>query len=181
MKFIMFTKHLEHLSYEELADTIAGIGLDGVDLTVRSPGHVLPENVKTDLPKAAKAIRARAWKSAGLRRTSTAPMPPTPRTSWRLPATWAYRSSSWAITSTKASVISNARLPRCGMPSEASNASATNTTCAAACTSTPVQTWLRWLPSSACRSRASTHRLSVSTRTLGTWAWRAALAAGFKD
>ena len=59
MKFIMFTKHLEHLSYEELADTIAGIGLDGVDLTVRNPGHVLPENVKTDLPKAAKAIRAR--------------------------------------------------------------------------------------------------------------------------
>ncbi len=59
MKFIMFTKHLEHLSYEELADTIAGIGLDGVDLTVRSPGHVLPENVKTDLPKAAKAIRDR--------------------------------------------------------------------------------------------------------------------------
>ena len=59
MKFIMFTKHLEHLSYEELADTIAGIGLDGVDLTVRSPGHVMPENVRTDLPKAAKAIRDR--------------------------------------------------------------------------------------------------------------------------
>ena len=59
MRFIMFSKHLEHLSYEELADTIAGIGLDGVDLTVRSPGHVLPENVKTDLPKAAKAIRDR--------------------------------------------------------------------------------------------------------------------------
>ena len=59
MRFILFSKHLEHLSYEELADTIAGIGLDGVDLTVRSPGHVLPENVKTDLPKAAKAIRDR--------------------------------------------------------------------------------------------------------------------------
>jgi sugar phosphate isomerase/epimerase len=59
MKFIMFSKHLEQLNYEELADTIAEIGLDGVDLTVRSPGHVLPENVKTDLPKAAKAIRTR--------------------------------------------------------------------------------------------------------------------------
>ncbi len=59
MKFIMFTKHLEHLNYDEVADTIADIGLNGVDLTVRSPGHVLPENVKTDLPKAAKAIRDR--------------------------------------------------------------------------------------------------------------------------
>jgi len=45
MKFIMFSKHLEQLNYEELADTIAEIGLDGVDLTVRSPGHVLPDGL----------------------------------------------------------------------------------------------------------------------------------------
>ena len=55
MRFILFSKHLEHLSYEELADTIAGIGLDGVDLTVRSPGHVLPENVKTDPPQSCQS------------------------------------------------------------------------------------------------------------------------------
>ncbi len=59
MKYLMLSKPLENLSYEELADTVAGLGMDGVDLTVRSPGHVLPERVKTDLPKAAQAMRSR--------------------------------------------------------------------------------------------------------------------------
>jgi len=35
------------------------MGFDGVDLTVRPGGHVLPENVRTDLPKAVKAVRER--------------------------------------------------------------------------------------------------------------------------
>ena len=59
MKYLVLSKPLENLSYEELADTVAGLGMDGVDLTVRSPGHVLPERVKTDLPKAAQAMRSR--------------------------------------------------------------------------------------------------------------------------
>jgi sugar phosphate isomerase/epimerase len=59
MQYLMLSKPLENLSYPELADTVAAIGMDGVDLTVRSPGHVLPERVKTDLPLAAKAIRER--------------------------------------------------------------------------------------------------------------------------
>ena len=59
MKYLMLSKPLENLSYAELADTIADLGMDGVDLTVRSPGHVLPERVKTDLPQAAEAIRSR--------------------------------------------------------------------------------------------------------------------------
>jgi len=33
------------------------MGFDGVDLTVRPKGHVLPENVLTDLPKATKAMQ----------------------------------------------------------------------------------------------------------------------------
>ncbi len=59
MKYLMLSKPLEYLSYPELADTVADLGMDGVDLTVRSPGHVLPERVKTDLPKAAAAMRSR--------------------------------------------------------------------------------------------------------------------------
>lgn len=59
MKYLMLSKPLENLSYPELADTVADLGMDGVDLTVRSPGHVLPERVKTDLPRAAAAIRSR--------------------------------------------------------------------------------------------------------------------------
>ena len=59
MKFLMLSKPLEDLSYDALADTVADLGMDGVDLTVRAPGHVLPERVKTDLPRATQAIRSR--------------------------------------------------------------------------------------------------------------------------
>jgi len=59
MKYLMLSKPLENLSYPELADTVVDLGMDGIDLTVRSPGHVLPERVKTDLPKAAEAMRSR--------------------------------------------------------------------------------------------------------------------------
>ena len=45
-----------------MADAAADLGFDGVDLTVRPKGHVLPENVNEDLPKAVEAI-----KKAGLR------------------------------------------------------------------------------------------------------------------
>jgi sugar phosphate isomerase/epimerase len=52
----VFSKHLQFLNYDEMAETAAEIGFDGVDLTVRRGGHVLPENVKRDLPLAVKAI-----------------------------------------------------------------------------------------------------------------------------
>lgn len=53
----VFSKCLQFLSYEELGEEVAKMDFDGVDLTVRSGGHVLPENVASDLPKAVKAIR----------------------------------------------------------------------------------------------------------------------------
>jgi sugar phosphate isomerase/epimerase len=40
-----------------MAEVAADIGFDGVDLTVRPGGHVLPENVAKDLPKAVAAIK----------------------------------------------------------------------------------------------------------------------------
>jgi sugar phosphate isomerase/epimerase len=54
----VFSKHLQFLDYPALAKTCKKLRLDGVDLTVREGGHVLPENVTTDLPKAVEAIRA---------------------------------------------------------------------------------------------------------------------------
>lgn len=52
----IFSKHLQWLDYEAMANTAARLGFNGVDLTVRPKGHVLPENVVTDLPRAVEAI-----------------------------------------------------------------------------------------------------------------------------
>lgn len=59
VKICIFSKHLQFLDYDGMADTIADIGLDGADLTIRPGGHVLPENVEQDLPRAVKAIQQR--------------------------------------------------------------------------------------------------------------------------
>ncbi|MEX0772784.1 MAG: TIM barrel protein [Balneolales bacterium] len=53
----VFSKHLHFLDYAEMARTAADLGFDGVDLTVRPDGHVVPEQVQRDLPKAIEAIR----------------------------------------------------------------------------------------------------------------------------
>jgi sugar phosphate isomerase/epimerase len=54
----LFSKHLEWIrDYSRLADTVASIGFEGVDLTVRENGHVDPKRVEEDLPKACEAIR----------------------------------------------------------------------------------------------------------------------------
>lgn len=53
----IFSKHLQFLDYKSLGEMAAEMGFAGVDLTVRPNGHVLPENVSTDLPKAVDAIR----------------------------------------------------------------------------------------------------------------------------
>jgi sugar phosphate isomerase/epimerase len=54
---VLFTKHVGWMDYTQLADALANLGFDGADLTVRPGGHVLPENVERDLPKAVEAIR----------------------------------------------------------------------------------------------------------------------------
>ena len=54
----VFSKHLQFLDYREMAKAAADIGFDGVDLTVRPKGHVNPENVENELPKAIEAITA---------------------------------------------------------------------------------------------------------------------------
>ncbi|MGH9663417.1 MAG: hypothetical protein ACRD9L_03220 [Bryobacteraceae bacterium] len=56
--FCFFSKHLPNLNYDELGKTLRDAGFDGVDLTVRPKGHVLPERADRDLPRAVEAIRA---------------------------------------------------------------------------------------------------------------------------
>ncbi|HET7215012.1 MAG TPA: sugar phosphate isomerase/epimerase family protein [Terriglobia bacterium] len=53
----LFSKPVPQLNWKELAESTKRAGFGGVDLTVRSEGHVLPERAETDLPKAVEAIR----------------------------------------------------------------------------------------------------------------------------
>ena len=53
----LFSKHLQFLGYNDMSEAAADMGFDGLDLTVRPKGHVLPENVKSDLPKAVEAMK----------------------------------------------------------------------------------------------------------------------------
>ncbi len=55
-EFSVFSKHLHFLSWSEMAAAAKEIGFDGIDLTVRKAGHVLPERAAEDLPKAKEAI-----------------------------------------------------------------------------------------------------------------------------
>lgn len=57
LKVSIFSKHLQWLNWDEMAVTAKEMGFDGIDLTVRPEGHVLPERVVEDLPKAVAAIR----------------------------------------------------------------------------------------------------------------------------
>lgn len=57
-----FSKHLAENDWERLAENVKSLGFDGIDLTVRPGGHVLPEKVETDLPRATAAIRAAGLK-----------------------------------------------------------------------------------------------------------------------
>src|SRR5690349_12804185 len=51
----VFSKPLQWQSYDEAAALIAETGYTGIDYSVRPGGHVLPEKVETDLPRAVEA------------------------------------------------------------------------------------------------------------------------------
>ena len=50
LKVTIFSKHLQFVKGEELAQTAADIGFDGIDITVRKGGHIEPERVRQELP-----------------------------------------------------------------------------------------------------------------------------------
>lgn len=59
----IFSKCLHFLDHQRMAEIAAKVGFDGVDLTVRPGGHVAPDKVSTDLPKAIEQIRRAGLKS----------------------------------------------------------------------------------------------------------------------
>ena len=54
--FCMFSKPLPELDWHALGRAAKDAGFEGVDLTVRPKGHVLPERAGDDLPRAIEAI-----------------------------------------------------------------------------------------------------------------------------
>src|ERR1700730_7627933 len=52
-----FSKHFQWTDVKECAELCAGWGYEGIDLTLRPGGHVLPERVEEDLPKAYEAVK----------------------------------------------------------------------------------------------------------------------------
>jgi sugar phosphate isomerase/epimerase len=59
----VFTKPLHWMSWADTAALVKAAGYDGLDYTVRVPqGHVLPERVEEDLPRAVEAARAAGLK-----------------------------------------------------------------------------------------------------------------------
>ena len=84
----LFSKHLPKLNYEELGKTVKEFGFDGVDLTVRAAGHVLPERAAQDLPRAVETIRSHGLSvpmiTTGLLSASEPPARPTLQTAARL-------------------------------------------------------------------------------------------------
>jgi sugar phosphate isomerase/epimerase len=53
----IFSKHLQFLDWKTMGQRVVELGFSGVDLTVRPKGHVLPENVRVDLPRAIEDIQ----------------------------------------------------------------------------------------------------------------------------
>ena len=52
MQYILFTDNLSDLSFEEVCREIKKVDFEGVDLTLRPGGHVLPENAEMGLSAA---------------------------------------------------------------------------------------------------------------------------------
>src|SRR5215207_8462575 len=58
IQYCFFSKHLPDLDWSDLGKAVKDAGFDGVDLTVRAKGHVLPERAAADLPRAIDTIKA---------------------------------------------------------------------------------------------------------------------------
>src|ERR1700729_2636887 len=57
LKVTIFSKHWQFVKGDELAQTAADIGFDGIDITVRKGGHIEPERVRQELPGLVATIR----------------------------------------------------------------------------------------------------------------------------
>lgn len=52
-----FTKHLQGLSYDDIASVAAEAGVGGVEAPIRPKGHIEPEQVPDELPKFIEALK----------------------------------------------------------------------------------------------------------------------------
>lgn len=52
-----FTKCLQFLNFEQIAEVLARLEFDGADITLRPGGQIEPENAKIELPKAVKTLQ----------------------------------------------------------------------------------------------------------------------------
>ncbi len=57
LKICVFSKHFQWTDVKKASGIAKDIGFDGIDLTVRAGGHVLPERVESDLPTAVETVR----------------------------------------------------------------------------------------------------------------------------
>ncbi|MEM0024423.1 MAG: sugar phosphate isomerase/epimerase family protein [Thermofilaceae archaeon] len=64
MKLVLFSKMFQEMPMEKLADFIASLKLDGVDLTVRPGGYIEPKDVKRKLPDAVEIFASRGLQVA---------------------------------------------------------------------------------------------------------------------
>lgn len=58
-EFCFFTKHLHGLSFDQIADIAADVGVQGIEAPIRPGGHVEPDKIEEDLPKLAEALKKR--------------------------------------------------------------------------------------------------------------------------
>ncbi|MGV3662753.1 MAG: sugar phosphate isomerase/epimerase family protein [Prosthecobacter sp.] len=52
-----FTKHLQGLSYDDIASLAAEVGMNGIEAPIRPKGHIEPEKVVDELPKFIEALK----------------------------------------------------------------------------------------------------------------------------
>ncbi len=64
--FGVFTKPWKGKTLDELGEFVAGMGFDEVELPVRNGFNVEPDNIATDLPKAAKTLEKHGVKIASI-------------------------------------------------------------------------------------------------------------------
>lgn len=58
MQLMVFSKHLAGPPLDEVARRLRAMQIDAIDLTVRPGGHVVPERVEEDLPRAQETLAA---------------------------------------------------------------------------------------------------------------------------
>src|SRR5688572_26660184 len=61
-EYCFFTKHLHGLSFDQIADIAADVGVQGIEAPIRPGGHVEPDRIEEDLPKLAEALKKRGLK-----------------------------------------------------------------------------------------------------------------------